>query len=82
MSMADYSQRAEDHQCLLVMVHSVGGQLTKVAYEHLYERISDIHQVMITSQQRIIRMRYKHSYPLENNEWGDFQVKYTLLIHI
>ena len=73
MSVADYSQRLEDHQRALVLVQSVGQQLKPRQFSRLYERLTRLQNVMIPGQQRTLQLRYKRSYPVENSEWGDFQ---------
>ena len=75
MSFADYSQRAEDHQTLLVLVQSIGSQVKSKTYQKLFDRISRLQSVAVPGQQRNIKLRYKKLYPAENNEWGDFQVQ-------
>ncbi len=79
MSYADYGQRAEDHQSLLVLVSCVGSQLKSKSFSRLFDRISRLEIVPIVGQQRTLHLRYKQSYPLENNEWGDFQAHRKVL---
>ncbi|XP_039593628.1 trafficking protein particle complex subunit 9 [Polypterus senegalus] len=72
MSIPDYMQCAEDHQTLLVVVQPVG----IVPEEHffkIYKRIASINQINVRDSQRVLYIRYRHHYPPENNEWGDFQ---------
>ncbi len=53
----------------------VGNQLSPKTFNRLYERVSRLQQVHIPGQQRTVHVKYARSYPLENNEWGDFQVE-------
>ena len=74
MSLADYGQEAEDHQRLLVLVRKVGIQLPSETFERVFDRVCQLRQVDITGQQRTVHLKFRQNYPLENNEWGDFQV--------
>ncbi|XP_014668848.1 PREDICTED: trafficking protein particle complex subunit 9-like isoform X2 [Priapulus caudatus] len=73
MSVPDYSQSAEDHQCLLVVVKLIGTQIKSKSYHRLFERISRLQHVRIPGQQRSMWLRYRKSYTTDSNEWGDFQ---------
>ena len=73
MSIADYSQTLQDHQRALVLVRTVGPKLSSKYFGRIFDRLSRLHNVPIPGQQRTLQIRYKRSYPLENNEWGDFQ---------
>ena len=79
MSYPDYTQRAEDHQCLLVLVQQVGTSINKQTFHRLYERVCRTQFVRIHRNQRIVWLRYKQEYPIENNEWGDFQAHRKVL---
>ncbi|CAH2286014.1 trafficking particle complex subunit 9 isoform X1 [Pelobates cultripes] len=72
MSVPDYMQCAEDHQTLLVVVQSVG-VIKNDKFFKIFKRISSVSQVNVNNNQRILYIRYRHQYPVENNEWGDFQ---------
>lgn len=72
MSVPDYMQCAEDHQTLLVVVQYVG-VLKSENFFKIYKRISSVSQVNVNSSQRSLFIRYRHQYPVENNDWGDFQ---------
>ncbi|XP_075437898.1 trafficking protein particle complex subunit 9 isoform X2 [Ascaphus truei] len=72
MSVPDYMQCAEDHQSLLVVVQSVGIVKGENFFK-IYNRISSVCQVNVSNSQRVVNIRYRHHYPVENNEWGDFQ---------
>ncbi len=56
-------------------VLQVGSQLSSKTFNHLYERVCRLQQVNIQGQQRSVHLKFTRSYPLENNEWGDFQVR-------
>ncbi|KAG8515455.1 Trafficking protein particle complex subunit 9, partial [Galemys pyrenaicus] len=72
MSVPDYMQCAEDHQTLLVVVQPVG-VVSEENFFRIYRRICSVSQVSVRDSQRQLYIRYRHHYPPENNEWGDFQ---------
>ncbi|XP_038541040.1 trafficking protein particle complex subunit 9 isoform X7 [Canis lupus familiaris] len=72
MSVPDYMQCAEDHQTLLVVVQPVG-IVSEENFFKIYKRISSVSQISVRDSQRVLYIRYRHHYPPENNEWGDFQ---------
>ncbi|XP_073536027.1 trafficking protein particle complex subunit 9 isoform X1 [Phyllobates terribilis] len=72
MSVPDYMQCSEDHQTLLVVVQFVG-VLKSDNFFKIYKRISSVSQVNVSNSQRALYIRYRHQYPVENNDWGDFQ---------
>uniref|UniRef100_A0A672RI94 Trafficking protein particle complex subunit 9 n=1 Tax=Sinocyclocheilus grahami TaxID=75366 RepID=A0A672RI94_SINGR len=72
MSVPDYMQCAEDHQTALVVVQPMG-IVPEDQFFRIYKRIASVSQVSIRDSQRVLFIRYRHHYPPENNEWGDFQ---------
>ncbi|KAF4022203.1 hypothetical protein G4228_013995 [Cervus hanglu yarkandensis] len=72
MSVPDYMQCAEDHQTLLVVVQPVG-IVSEENFFRIYKRISSVSQISVRDSQRALYIRYRHHYPPENSEWGDFQ---------
>ncbi|XP_031441795.1 trafficking protein particle complex subunit 9 isoform X2 [Clupea harengus] len=72
MSVPDYMQCAEDHQTVLVVVQPVG-IVPEEQFFRIYKRIVSVGQVSVRDSQRQLYIRYRHHYPPENNEWGDFQ---------
>ncbi|XP_067414413.1 trafficking protein particle complex subunit 9 isoform X2 [Emydura macquarii macquarii] len=72
MSVPDYMQCAEDHQTLLVVVQPVG-IVPEENFFRIYKRISSVSQINVRDSQRVLYIRYRHHYPPENNDWGDFQ---------
>uniref|UniRef100_A0A8C5KYJ0 Trafficking protein particle complex 9 n=1 Tax=Jaculus jaculus TaxID=51337 RepID=A0A8C5KYJ0_JACJA len=72
MSVPDYMQCAEDHQTLLVVVQPVG-IVSEENFFRIYKRICSVSQLSVRDSQRALFIRYRHHYPPENNEWGDFQ---------
>ncbi|CAG0899462.1 unnamed protein product, partial [Cyprideis torosa] len=82
MSFPDYSQTAQDHRSLLILVASVCPQLKGKSFSAIYDRISKLREVRLSDHQngeKVIRVAYRQSYPVENNEWGDFQAHRRLL---
>jgi hypothetical protein len=73
MSYPDYQQKVEDHQALLILVRQVGSKTKNKAFNRIYDRITRVQCIRVPEQQRVIWLRYRKSYPPENNEWGDFQ---------
>ena len=54
----------------------IGRQLRTKQFNKAFERISKVNQVKILDSQglpRNIWIRYLKNYPVENNDWGDFQ---------
>ncbi|XP_067887838.1 trafficking protein particle complex subunit 9 isoform X3 [Heterodontus francisci] len=72
MSVPDYMQCAEDHQSLLVIVQPVG-IVPEDQFFKIYKKIAAANQINLRDSQRVLYIRYRHHYPPENNEWGDFQ---------
>ncbi|XP_066571939.1 trafficking protein particle complex subunit 9 isoform X2 [Amia ocellicauda] len=72
MSVPDYMQCAEDHQTVLVVVQQLG-IVPEEQFFRIYKRIASVNQVSIRDSQRVLYIRYRHHYPPENNDWGDFQ---------
>ncbi|XP_072944663.1 protein brunelleschi isoform X1 [Epargyreus clarus] len=80
MSHPDYAQHAQHHACLLVLVKGIGGVLGN--FNKLWERIQRVNNIKVTDstgQVRDIWVRYVRDYPVENNDWGDFQTHRRLL---
>ncbi|XP_022123809.2 protein brunelleschi [Pieris rapae] len=80
MSHPDYTQETQHHACLLVLVRGIGGVLKN--FNKLWERIQKINNIKVTDsngQVRDIWVRYVRDYPVENNDWGDFQTHRRLL---
>ncbi|KAG1654108.1 Trafficking protein particle complex subunit 9 [Nymphon striatum] len=79
MSIPDYSQRAEDHGSIIILVK----QLKHKSFNLIFDRISRQEYVRIqepqTGWQRGIWLKYKKNYNLENNDWGDFQAHRKVL---
>uniref|UniRef100_A0A8C1ML29 Trafficking protein particle complex 9 n=1 Tax=Cyprinus carpio TaxID=7962 RepID=A0A8C1ML29_CYPCA len=72
MSVPDYMQCAEDHQTVVVVVQPMG-IVPEDQFFRIYKRIASVSQVSIRDSQRVLFIRFRHHYPPENNEWGDFQ---------
>ncbi|XP_030020287.2 protein brunelleschi [Manduca sexta] len=80
MSHPDYAQHTQHHACLLVLVKGVGGTLKN--FNKFWERIQRVNNIKVTDstgQVRDIWVRYVRDYPVENNDWGDFQTHRRLL---
>ncbi|KAL7645759.1 UNVERIFIED_CONTAM: hypothetical protein RMT77_002654 [Armadillidium vulgare] len=82
MSYPDYSAHPHHHHALLVLVRQVGSQLKNRYFHKLYERISRITHVKVSDSSGNVRpvwITYKREYPVENNDWGDFQAHRRVL---
>lgn len=82
MSHPDYEQYSHDHAAILILVKQIGSQLKAKIFNKFYDRISKINNIKIadsTGQARNIIVRYLKEYPVENNDWGDFQTHRRLL---
>ncbi|XP_064597558.1 trafficking protein particle complex subunit 9-like [Liolophura sinensis] len=79
MSFADYSQTAEDHQSFLILVRHTGEKLSSKTFNRTWERIRKLRCVKVPGHDRRIYLRFKRAYPIENNEWGDFQAHRKVL---
>lgn len=74
-------QTAHDHAALLILVRHLGSKLNPRNFSRVYERISRQNSFRIkdsSGNMRVIYPRFVKSYPIENNDWGDFQVKCLL----
>ena len=80
MSFVDFSQRAEDHTRIQILVLQINNAAKTKNFNKIYERISRLHTLtMPSTPPRVIRMRYRKYYAVENNAWGDFQVHRRVL---
>lgn len=82
MSHPDYEQYSHDHAAVLVLVKHIGSQLKPKTFIKFFDRISKVNNAKITDstgQVRNILIRYVKEYPVENNDWGDFQTHRRLL---
>ena len=78
MSFPDYSQSSSDHATLLVLCQHIGHQLDTSQYHSILDMISQVTEVKVADKGgsvRCVRVRYADRYPVENNEWGEFQVE-------
>lgn len=57
--------------------------MNKQLFDLIYNRLSQLYEFKVTDQnvgfERTIRLRYKQSYTIENNDWGDFQAHRRLV---
>ncbi|KAK8728604.1 hypothetical protein OTU49_009040 [Cherax quadricarinatus] len=82
MSYPDYCTSPHHHQTLLVLVTQVGSQLKSRSFHKLYDRISRVGHVKVSDSngsQRPVWVTYRRDYPVENNDWGDFQTHRRVL---
>ncbi|XP_029835060.2 protein brunelleschi isoform X1 [Ixodes scapularis] len=82
MSFVDYEARVEDHQCLLVLVRTLGPDTSGRVFGRAWERISRLCHTRLNDQQqgsRTVWLRYVRSYPVEASDWGDFQAHRRVL---
>ncbi|CAH1976189.1 unnamed protein product [Acanthoscelides obtectus] len=82
MSHPDYEQYSHDHAALLVLVRLIGDQLKQKTYTKFFDRIAKLSNIRVTDSTGLARnilVRYVKEYPVENNDWGDFQTHRRLL---
>ncbi|VEN36654.1 unnamed protein product [Callosobruchus maculatus] len=82
MSHPDYEQYSHDHAALLVLVRLIGDQLKQKTYTKFFDRIAKLGNIKVTDSTGSVRnilVRYVKEYPVENNDWGDFQTHRRLL---
>ncbi|KDR24045.1 NIK- and IKBKB-binding protein-like protein [Zootermopsis nevadensis] len=82
MSHPDYEQTAHDHAAVLLLVKHVGNQLKQKNFSRVYERLSRVNHVKVVDSvgvSREVSARYIKEYPVENNDWGDYQTHRRLL---
>lgn len=75
----DYNQVAEDHQHLLVLVNQTGTLISNKTFNRAWDRVHRCNCIGIPGQKRRAYVKYKRLYPIENNEWGDFQAHRKIL---
>ncbi|GLG96735.1 Protein brunelleschi, partial [Gryllus bimaculatus] len=82
MSHPDYEQTGHDHASLLILVKHIGSQLKPKHFVRMFERISRVCQERVEDSSGVahaVTARYIKEYPVENNDWGDFQTHRRLL---
>ncbi|KAL0275029.1 UNVERIFIED_CONTAM: hypothetical protein PYX00_003017 [Menopon gallinae] len=82
MSHPDYEQTSHDHCSLLVLIKHIGEELKQKAFNRVFDKISKHNKIKIQDSSGITReiwARYIKEYPVENNDWGDFQTHRRLL---
>ncbi|CAD5114430.1 DgyrCDS3562 [Dimorphilus gyrociliatus] len=79
MSFPDFSCRVEDHGAILIDVQKVGSSLTDDQFKILFDKLNFTKFVRIHDKDRVLNIRFKRHYPVENNEWGEFQMHRRVL---
>nr|CAD7197339.1 unnamed protein product [Timema douglasi] len=82
MSHPDYEQTAHDHAAILVLVKHTGEQSKHKSVGRILERVTRVSQTKVTDCSgvpRDISARFVRDYPVENNDWGDYQTHRRLL---
>lgn len=82
MAFPDYAQTCADHARLLVLITRIGHQISEDTFSEVFSVIEQVREVQIHDKHggsRTIGVRYTASYPLENNEWGEFQAHRKVL---
>jgi len=74
MSFVDFSQCADDHARILILVLPASGQTKPKKFNKGFDRIARLETVNVPGSSRSVHMRYRKYYAIENNTWGDFQV--------
>ena len=88
MAFPDYEQTVWDQRSMLVLVNSIGPRLSEEKFQEIFDQISTVNEISadisgnrdtptLAAQElgnkRTFLIRYSKNYPVENNEWGDFQ---------
>lgn len=79
MSFPDFSCQVEDHGAILIDVQKVGDTLSDDQFKILFDKLNFTKFVHIPGKNRILNIRFKRHYPVENNEWGEFQMHRRVL---
>ena len=80
MSFVDFNQRAEDHTRILILVLQVNSAVKPKNFSKIYDRIARIHTLTVpVGNPRVVKIRYRKYYAIENNAWGEFQVHRRVL---
>ena len=58
MSVVDYTQIAEDHASVLILVQQVGSHLAAKSFTRIFDRLSKLHTLKIPKQHRTVNIRY------------------------
>jgi len=74
MSFVDFSQCADDHARILILVLPASGQLKPKRFNKIFDRIARLDTLNFPQSSRSVHLRYRKYYAIENNAWGDFQV--------
>ncbi|XP_067624858.1 protein brunelleschi isoform X2 [Eurosta solidaginis] len=77
----DFEQNALHHGCLLVLLRGVGPSKPRTL-QKAFNKVRHVSNVKINESSGVTRdiwIRYIHEYPVENNDWGDFQSHRRLL---
>ncbi|XP_011292193.2 protein brunelleschi [Musca domestica] len=81
MSRPDYEQTILHHSTLLVLLRGVGVSKPR-SLQKVFDKVKRVNNVKIQDSSGVVRdiwVRYIHDYPVENNDWGDFQTHRRLL---
>lgn len=73
MSFPEYRQQPEDHSSCIILVRPIGRFLSKESFTQLWEHLNKLETVSVSKDGRALSVRFLLNYPVENNEWGDFQ---------
>ncbi|KAJ8881936.1 hypothetical protein PR048_018423 [Dryococelus australis] len=82
MSHPDYEQTAHDHAALLVLLKLTGEQNKQRNLGRILDRVARVNQTKVTDCVGLVRdisARYIRDYPVDNNDWGDYQTHRRLL---
>lgn len=76
--------KGECTDCLLFTFAPLGPQMNASLFNRIYDRLSQLYEFKITDNkgmgfERTVRLRYKQSYSIENNAWGEFQAHRRLV---
>ena len=80
----DYSQTAENHASLLVLIQQIGNEIQPAVFDNIQKILSSFRTFTLSKPTRKIKLVYKNEYSKEKNAWGVFQAhrKALGLIHV
>jgi hypothetical protein len=83
---------AADHRRALILVSPLGSRVSTKLFQRVFDRIAKVQRITVTdnnavpmstftsSKPRQFHTRYlSKAYPVENNDWGEFQFHRSLL---
>ena len=80
LSYPDYDQLASDHRRCLILIKTLGPGLHTGALKRLTDQLQAVTRFQLEDEAlspqtvRSVEVRFVKSYPVENNDWNEFQL--------